>query len=371
VDDQVEVTEALETNFHRKPFKIHTANSAHEAFRTLAQVPIDVIVSDENMPGMTGSRFLSLVRNKYPDVIRIILSGKADLSATLAAINSAQAHQFLIKPCSSEDIALCLTAALEERTAKKTGADPAPVRILHDFDAALSSLWIAFQPIMSAPTLQLFAYEALVRSDHPQLGSASELFAAAEQCNRLQDLERSTRELIGRSIARLPVDVSIMVNVHPSALLDADLFSKTSSLFPHRERIVFEITEREKLHEIATAEDIFKRLRGLGYRIAIDDLGAGYSGLNSLATMRPHIVKFDMELIRNIHLSPAKLTVVRTIALLCKEMGILTVAEGIENAEECAAAVALGCDFLQGYHLAPPARGSFPNVEASKTEVLV
>ncbi len=73
--------------------------------------------------------------------------------------------------------------------------------------------------------------------------------------------------------------------------------------------------------------------------------------------MRPDVVKFDMELIRNIHMSGTKSNLVRTIASLCKDMGILTVAEGIETSEENDAAVALGCDLLQGYYISRPARG--------------
>src|ERR1700689_1720919 len=97
VDDQPEVTSALEMAFHKQPFRIHTANSAKEALGILARTPIDAVVSDERMPVMTGSQFLSILRREYPDVIRIVLSGQADPSAILAALNDAQAHHFLLK----------------------------------------------------------------------------------------------------------------------------------------------------------------------------------------------------------------------------------------------------------------------------------
>jgi DNA-binding NtrC family response regulator len=106
VDDQPEVTEALELAFHKKPFTVRTANSAAQALNILSNSAVDVVISDEQMPVMTGSQFLAIVRHEYPSVIRIILSGQANFKATLAAINEARAHQFLVKPCPPDEIAL-------------------------------------------------------------------------------------------------------------------------------------------------------------------------------------------------------------------------------------------------------------------------
>src|SRR5262245_36364766 len=96
VDDQPEVTSALSDAFRKQPFEVHTANSARAGLEILAQKPIEAVISDEQMPVMSGSKFLSIVRQQYPEAIRIILSGQASFSATLAAINEAQAHRFLI-----------------------------------------------------------------------------------------------------------------------------------------------------------------------------------------------------------------------------------------------------------------------------------
>jgi EAL domain-containing protein (putative c-di-GMP-specific phosphodiesterase class I) len=101
------------------------------------------------------------------------------------------------------------------------------------------------------------------------------------------------------------------------------------------------------------------RLRGLGYRIAIDDLGAGYAGLTSFAQLEPEVVKVDMSLVRGIDSSPVKQKLVRSIIALCTELGIQLVAEGIETPAERDAVVALGGDLCQGYLFAKPGRG-FP-----------
>jgi EAL domain-containing protein (putative c-di-GMP-specific phosphodiesterase class I) len=92
------------------------------------------------------------------------------------------------------------------------------------------------------------------------------------------------------------------------------------------------------------------------FRVAIDDLGAGYAGLTSFATLDPDFVKLDMSLVRDIHRNHTKERVVRSMAAVCRELGMLVVAEGVESPQERDLLVALGCDFLQGYLLAKPGR---------------
>jgi EAL domain-containing protein (putative c-di-GMP-specific phosphodiesterase class I)/CheY-like chemotaxis protein len=361
VDDQPEVTAALELAFYKKPFKVHTANSASDALNLLSRVPIDVVVSDEQMPVMTGSQFLTIVRRDYPGATRIILSGQANFKATLAAINEARAHHFLVKPCPPDEIATCIEKALDERTldpyddAFKRRPEEARLAALKEFDLALEMLWVAFQPIIRSGESDVFAYEALVRTNHLELNSPYLLFDAAEEFGRVEELERRIRGRIAERVAELPPDVSIMVNIHPRSLTDEDLYSPDSVLFEARHRIIFEITERDKFHEVPGSSRGLRRLRDMGYRVAVDDLGAGYAGLNSFAIIKPDVVKFDMELIRDIDRSKTKCNLVKLMTGLCREMGILTVAEGIETEEEYEKVRELGCDLLQGFYVARPA----------------
>jgi EAL domain-containing protein (putative c-di-GMP-specific phosphodiesterase class I)/CheY-like chemotaxis protein len=357
------VTDALHAAFRRQRFTVHTANSALEGFQILSTATIDAVVSDEQMPVMSGSQFLSVVRRQYPDVIRIILSARADMSAVLAAVNDAQAHRFLLKPSTPKEIATCVTDAIDERDRKRSSGafdkrmhDKAHIR--DSFDVAMGSIWIALQPIVRAADSTVFGYEALVRSDHVQFKTAEGLFVVAGQCGRVRELERTIRRSVAQRIGDLPVDVSLMVNVHPRSLCDIELYSSNSPLFPYRSRVILEITESENVHDITGAREGLEKLRLLGYRVAVDDLGAGYSGLNAFALIRPDIVKFDMDLIRNIHTSTTKSNLVRTITRLCRDVGILTVAEGIETKDERVAVVDLGCDLLQGYYISQPTRWS-------------
>src|SRR5581483_12029737 len=118
--------------------------------------------------------------------------------------------------------------------------------------------------------------------------------------------------------------------------------------------------ERAPLDRFPRAAAVIGELRDLGFRIAIDDLGAGYAGLTSFAVLEPEFVKLDMSLIRDIHRSPIKQKLVRSMTNLCHDMGVTVVAEGVEVPEERDAAIDAGCHLLQGYLFAKPAK-PFPN----------
>jgi EAL domain-containing protein (putative c-di-GMP-specific phosphodiesterase class I) len=127
------------------------------------------------------------------------------------------------------------------------------------------------------------------------------------------------------------------------------------------ERVVLEITERASLGGLDDVQERVGAVRKLGFRIAIDDLGAGYAGLSSFALLEPEIVKIDMTLTRNIDRSQVKQKLVGSLCGLCREMDMTVVTEGVESGDECDTLVNLGCDLLQGYRFARPGR-PFPEV---------
>jgi len=120
---------------------------------------------------------------------------------------------------------------------------------------------------------------------------------------------------------------------------------------------VLELTERAPLDSVPDLRTRVGRLRDLGFRIALDDVGAGYAGLSSFTALQPEIAKLDMSLVRGIDTDPVKRTLVASMARLCKDLGILVVAEGIETAAEYDAAIASGCDLLQGFWIGVPVAG--------------
>jgi DNA-binding NtrC family response regulator len=115
VDDEPNVTEALRRALRREPYEILTAISGAAALELLERHAVDVVISDEQMPGMSGSVFLSAVRKQYPHTIRMILSGQASLEAAVRAINEGEVYRFFLKPCNPADLAFTVQQALAHK----------------------------------------------------------------------------------------------------------------------------------------------------------------------------------------------------------------------------------------------------------------
>src|SRR5262249_26743739 len=190
---------------------------------------------------------------------------------------------------------------------------------------------------------KVFGYEALVRSAEPSLPHPGALFDAAERLGQVEALGRVIREIVPAPLPRAPEDALLFVNLHTRDLNDEHLFSPDSPLAKVASRVVLEITERASLHQVDDVHARVRQLRKMGFRIAIDDIGAGYAGLTSFAMLEPEVVKLDMALVRDVHKTGTKQKLVRSLVHLCRDLNILLIAEGVENAEERDALLSLGC----------------------------
>ncbi|QCQ21479.1 response regulator [Desulfoglaeba alkanexedens ALDC] len=123
VDDEPKITDALKRILRREPYRVLCANSAKEALNILGGREVDVVVSDEKMPGMSGSDFLALVAEAYPETIRIVLTGQASLEAAIRAINEGGIYRFLTKPISESNLTATIRQALEHRSLVKKVAE--------------------------------------------------------------------------------------------------------------------------------------------------------------------------------------------------------------------------------------------------------
>jgi len=115
VDDEPEITEGLKRTLRKEPYDVITANSASAALELLEAYGVDVVISDEKMPGMTGTEFLAIVKNRYPETIRMVLTGQASLEAAIRAINDGRIYRFLTKPCNDMDLAFTIQQALRQK----------------------------------------------------------------------------------------------------------------------------------------------------------------------------------------------------------------------------------------------------------------
>lgn len=360
VDDEPHVTANFRIMFRRAPFKVLVANSGAQALELLAASSVDVVVSDEQMPDMAGSELLAEVRKLYPETVRIILTGEASLDAAISAINKAGIFRFLRKPCGADELLACLKEAAHAREAQRRAAaveldTGLRLNLAKSFSLALGALFVVAQPVVSISEHGVFAYEILARTREPSIPHAGAFFAAAEELGRVRELDRAIRKKIVEILPALPEASNLLINLHPESLDDPELLSEESELLPYAARIIYEITERSDLHSLESARSQVTRLRALGYRVAVDDLGAGYAGLSSIALLQPEIVKIDMGLVRGVDSSPTKAALISSVIALCEKLNILVIAEGVETAAESARLQELECDLLQGYYYARPA----------------
>jgi len=154
----------------------------------------------------------------------------------------------------------------------------------------------------------------------------------------------------------LPNDSVLFLNLLAEDLDDPDLFRFDSPLSRYAERIVFELTEHRGWPDHSILRQKMEKLRALGYRIALDDLGAGQNGLARFCSLVPDLVKIDRCLIHNINRSAMRLDFVRALARICRRSNITVIAEGVEDEGEYAALRAVNCDIMQGYLFGRPER---------------
>ncbi len=119
VDDERTVTDLLQDALSSEPYELISASSAEEALALLDEEQIDVVISDEKMPGISGTEFLAIVRRRYPDTIRMILTGHASLDTAIRAINEGEIYRFFTKPCNVFDLAITIRQALQQRALMK------------------------------------------------------------------------------------------------------------------------------------------------------------------------------------------------------------------------------------------------------------
>jgi EAL domain-containing protein (putative c-di-GMP-specific phosphodiesterase class I) len=365
VDDEASIARGYGRILEAAGFSVSIAVDGRQADAIAREKAFDVIVSDIAMPEMNGLALLRAVREHNLDVPVILMTGGPAIESAVQAMEHG-ALRYLIKPVEPHDLEEAVTRAVRLHQMAKIKREALELFRLEGkhlgdraglearFANALRSLWIAYQPIVSWSSREVFAYEALVRNEETTLRSPPDLFAAAERLGRLQELGRTIRNRVAKTAEELPTTGLLFVNVHAMELDDDSLFAAEAPLSRHARRVVLEITERAPIERIRDVGGRVAQLRELGYRIAVDDLGAGYAGLASFAHLEPEVVKVDMSLIRGLDRSPMKQKLLGSIVRLCQDLGIRMIAEGIETEAERDMLVRLGGDLCQGYLFARP-----------------
>ena len=252
-------------------------------------------------------------------------------------------------------------------------------RLRKEFESVMKGEQIScvFQPIVNLNDFEAIGFELLSRGPREsELHRPDALFDVARTEGRVTELDRLCRRTASKAGEGLPLDclrfvntepVTMFLHSHGESFVNEIVAATASSL---RGLTVIEITENCVIDDFDRMRDIVRELRAHGFRVAIDDAGAGYAGLQTMVEIEPDFIKLDMSLIRGVESSVVKQRLVRTLRDFCREAAITLIAEGIETRKQLDTLRELGVSHGQGFLFGHPGsqqplRDAYPPLEAT------
>ncbi len=345
-------------------YQISAARSPAIAARLLHDrgTLFDAVLSEATAP--SDSAALRAAREVGPGIPVVVVTGKPSVETAVEALELGALH-YLVRPFASAELLRCVEhaarlrrldpanherlACLGQAEAPGEERDQLEVRLTR----ALQSLYMTYQPIVRTRDGMVFGWEALLRTKEPTVGGPLSFLALAERLGRTRELGRSIRTSVA-GVAGKTRGAMFFVNLHHDDLLDEHLYDPGSPLSDRASEVVLEVTERRPIESVPDVRERVARLRKLGFRIAIDDFGAGYSGLTSLTLLGPDFVKLDRGLVAGLDRQQAKRRLVASLVGMCRDLGHWVVAEGVETAAEQSVLAEMGCDLMQGFFFRAP-----------------
>jgi PAS domain S-box-containing protein len=232
---------------------------------------------------------------------------------------------------------------------------------------------MAFQPIVDVEAQRVYAYEALVRG--PANETAYSVLSkitktnryAFDQACRVKAIALAGKLEVVKTSAKLCINFMPGAVYSPSACIRRTLEAARQASFP-LDRLVFEITEAEEVKDRAHLRTIFEEYRRHGFKMAMDDFGSGFCGLNLFADLTPDILKLDRGLVCNLPQRAVAMATMRALVQLCETLGVVLIAEGVETTEEFYALQSCGVRFMQGFLFAQPAFEALPDFSLPNTD---
>ena len=219
---------------------------------------------------------------------------------------------------------------------------------------------VHFQPIVHLQTRQIYGYEGLVRGPvNTVLHSPTRLFEAATWAGRLAELDLLCRRVVIHRFAQLNLPGRLFINVDPYSLMHEHFREGLTLEFVEQARLnpsqlIIELTETHPVEDVRLMQQAMIHYREMGFRVALDDLGAGYSGLKLWSEIRPDIVKIDRHFIHGVDQDRTKQQFVSTILKTATALGCRVITEGVETEGEYATLRKIGVEMLQGYYFGRP-----------------
>lgn len=377
VDDQVANVTLLEMLLRSAGVKhVYGVTDPREAVLRCLAVQPDLLLLDLHMPHLDGLAVMealdgALGRDVFLPVI--VLTADVTPEAKKRAL-AAGAKDFLTKPFDRTEVLLRVRNTLETRALyDQLQRHNARLQLEVDRQAKQArrielerrrrrcqvrrvlqgeALHMVFQPIAELSTGQTVGAEALARFDAQPRWPPNRWFAEAAEVGLGVELELAAVRIALPALDGLPSDTYLSVNVSAITATTAMLADLLDGV--RGERVVVELTEHSRVEDYPSLLGALEVLRLRGVRVAVDDAGAGYAGLQHILRLRPDIIKLDIELTRELHLDPVRRALATSLVAFCQDIDAVLIAEGIETAEELDTLRSLGVSWGQGYHIARP-----------------
>jgi len=375
VDGDFATREILSLVLEGEGALVTVANGVLEARKRLVAQIFDLVVIATDLPDGDGAELVSFINDCGFDCATVLLTDGEEANGSAGGrVSGVTDYVFTPLPQIAE-LRRRLSRAVEmhalgrknraltqelrardEQIAEMAGTGRAAAlrSYRRDQDAversiASSSFDFVYQPIVSARSGRVYGYEALCRPRDPAFPNPMALIESAERCGCTAALGRALRQRGVQALGQLPQGSLLFLNLHPEELRDPEFIAIESFVAQWAGQVVFEITEVAKIADFDHVGQVIARLRGSGFRVALDDVGAGYSGLEALARLEPDFVKLDMRLVHALSTDRRTRRLVKHILEFARDEGMQVVAEGIETERQREAVVDLGCPLLQGY----------------------
>lgn len=348
--------------------QITGAINGEDAADKLRQNHFDLVFIDLEMPVMDGVELSrKIAKEKLTNAVIILSSKDPSLISSIGTMAESDGLQVLgtfQKPMKEAD----LKASLKRLSSEVSQKESHTIYNRLSKDDLISGIneqqiTLYYQPKLTCRGLLLKGVEALARWTHPKLGFVSpvEFITAAEEFDIISDLTHYLFEIALKQKVNWRdhgINFHLAFNLSPLSLADSDLANKiakqVNNYHINPKDIVLEVTENAICGELSTAIETLAKLRLKGFKLAIDDYGTGFANAQQLSRVPATELKLDRILVDNVATRPQQLTILKSTVNLAKDIGLTTVAEGVENYDDFKLVSDLGGDLVQGYYFAKP-----------------
>ncbi len=356
VDDEPRLRSQIARCVAEAGYSVAVASGVDEAAALLRERSFDAAVVDFRLDDGTGLDLLVWLKGHHPLCARLLMSGFMDLHLARGAIERGEVARVLSKPFKIE----ALPRLLEEAVANNRDCMAGPAEDPGErgrLEGALGSdaFQLALQPVIAARTGQVVGYEGFMRCDGPGFGDTGLVLDATARHRMFRQLTQAVVNRATGWLARMPDNCDLFLNLHPEELSDMGaLMDHLGPLAPRAQQVVLDITGHHLERWNRVLRGRLEQLRALGFRFALDDLGAGQNGLLLLAEAEPGFIKADRSIVQGIDREPGRRRVVELLAQFAVASDATLVAEGVETPGEAEVLREIGVPLLQGYYFGRP-----------------